>query len=84
MSRVSGFFPILYFDRGYNLEYNIPNHIKIYTALYADLVTTQFMCQYTTATHLIDTSRCEHGHMTDQLRDRRALRRRRPERQTHT
>ena len=42
------------------------------------------MCQYTTATHLIDTSRCEHGHMTDQLRDRRALRRRRPERQTHT
>ena len=25
MSRVSGFFPILYFDRGYNLEYNIAN-----------------------------------------------------------
>ena len=23
MSRVSAFFPILYFDRGYNLEYNI-------------------------------------------------------------
>ena len=23
MSRVSAFFPILYFDRGYNLEYNM-------------------------------------------------------------
>ena len=28
MSRVSAFFPILYFDRGYNLEYNISMGLK--------------------------------------------------------
>ena len=30
MSRVSAFFPILYFDRGYNLEYNITAAMCLY------------------------------------------------------